>query len=157
MLECSRFPRAVVVAAVALLVLHEHAHGLQPGTHPVRSAVLPGVSVELLVEKPASPCRRWTWGAESDCPATALGDLRVHWDGRNVRVPRSAFADLGTPRQAHLRRAPGGFILALEGGAGARGYQAELRFRGGRLEARRVWSVDSPDDFWEETAYRDPG
>ena len=93
------------------------------------------------------------WGNENAAPEHAIAEVRVKHAGRDVAVPRSAYADLTNVRSASIEGAPNGFDLVINGGQSAASFVATLTFRNGALVKRTVASRLFPDNAYETTTY----
>lgn len=104
----------------------------------------------------AANCTGWRWGAESQCPPTALLGLNVFINGEQVFVPQSAFYDLGSPKEIELITGVSSLDVIVNGGIGASAYTATLRFSKTQLKRRKVAGKEFETTAWEETAYSFP-
>ena len=101
-------------------------------------------------------CDGWRWGAENECPKLALISLEVTVGDGSLFVPRSAFADLGTPHSAVLRKHGAEYELTIKGGDAATSYQAQIRFSRSQIRSRTVSSGEFPDSARERTTFSFP-
>lgn len=101
-------------------------------------------------------CAGWRWGSEGECPRLAIVGLAVAVDGEDIFVPRSAFADLGSPRSVTLRTRANSFDVIVEGGDAATSYTATLTFTQTALTRRKVFGNEFRQTAWDETKYSFP-
>lgn len=144
-------------AWLALAVSACGATALTSGRNEIKSEQLARILVHISVGPAAQEaCDGWRWGAENSCPRLAIMAIEVVDKGASIFVPRSAFADLGLPRSATLRKVSTGFELLVQGGDGATSYEATYRFSGSAIKTRRVASGEFPRSAWERTDYSFP-
>jgi hypothetical protein len=115
------------------------------------------VLIRVEITEPAKEgCANWRWGAEGNCPKRAIAGLEALVDGQEIFVPRSAFADLGSPRTVSVTPTRSGFELNIDGGDAGASYTAILEFRGCLLRSRRVEGKSFADSAWEKTRFSFP-
>lgn len=116
-----------------------------------------GVAIRAMVGPlNLSKCEGWRWGAEAECPKSALLDIAVNVDGDDVFVPRSAYADLGEPAIINLRGNKNSFYLDVKGGDAALAYVAVLHFSRGYIVGRKVFANEFKESAWETASYSFP-
>lgn len=117
--------------------------------------------LEVIVRAEVGPlkdmrCAGWRWGAENECPSSALLGLTVAVEGKQIFVPRSAFADLGWPTKVVLRTSTSSLDVVIKGGDAATAYTATLKFSRTELKRRRVAGGEFEKSTWEDTTYSFP-
>jgi len=113
------------------------------------------VSVSLTVRN-ATPCelaRSDYWGTAGGTPRTVVTRMLVTMGGDTVFVPFGAYGDLSEPLTVAVACSIGDFTITVVGGDAAGSYSATFVVSGLILKKRRVASLESPDDVWEETTY----
>lgn len=149
--------RYVLALLLGLASISSYAdEALRPGVSELRSGQRSGKPIIVRVNV-ASPslerCAGWRWGAEAECPRLAVIELEVRVGADNIFVPRSAFADLGSPNRISLMTRKSGFDIVVHGGDAANSYVARLRFSKLEIKSRRVESGEFRDSAWENTTF----
>jgi hypothetical protein len=101
-------------------------------------------------------CAGWRWGAENECPRSALVALTVSIGREQIFVPWNAYADLGTPVRIDLKPGSSSLDLVVKGGDAATAYTATLKFSPTRLKRRKVFGNEFKHTAWEEVTYSFP-
>jgi hypothetical protein len=151
--------RGILVALLVFFSGAAVAADLVLGRNDVATTSHPGKEVLIRVEiaEPAKAgCANWRWGAEGNCPITAIAGLEVLFGGEKIFVPRSAFSDLGSPRTISVASTRMGFELTLVGGDAGASYTAKWKFTDRRLKSRLVEGSAFPDSAWEKTRFSFP-
>jgi hypothetical protein len=133
--------------------------GLPTGVKELRATVFGKTEVVVRAEvgvPKASDCMGWRWGAESECPKTALVNVVIKVGGEEIFVPRSAFADLGTPSRINLKSSASSVNVIVAGGDAATAYTATLIFSRTELKRRKVFGKEFKQTAWEDTTYSFP-
>lgn len=92
------------------------------------------------------------WGSTDVPPKYLISSARVTVSGQEVEVPASAYADLGDASVLTLSSEGPDIRVHIEG-TGVSRWICEWKIKDGLLVSRRVWSIDLPDDAFEETSY----
>jgi hypothetical protein len=100
--------------------------------------------------------QRLALGAEGECRRLAIVSLQVVLGEETLFVPRSAFADLGSPSRISVKRHGRRFDIVVIGGDAATSYAAGLRFWNSGISSRRVESGEFNASGWEETTFASP-
>jgi hypothetical protein len=102
----------------------------------------------------------WSWGADQQCPRSAVSLLTVECESKSVFIPVSAYADLAAVSSVKLLQASHGFKLEIRGGDAASSYNAVLEFVWNQktslaqLRRRVVRNNEFPDEAYEATDYK---
>lgn len=118
-----------------------------------RSEVLVRAEVGRVTD---SRCAGWRWGAENECPHSVLVGLAVSVGLDQIFVPRSAFADLGSPTRIDVKPGPSSFDVIVVGGDAATAYTATLKFSRTELKRRKIFGNEFKQTAWEDTTYSFP-
>ena len=127
--------------------------------HNKFSTTVAGKSIQLDLEvgpPPPTGCVHWRWGAEADCPKSAVVALTVIYRNTSLFVSRSAFADLGAPSKLVVKPSRIGFRIEIAGGDAATSYVAVLEFVGDELRQRRVVNPSFANTAYEVTRFSYP-
>jgi hypothetical protein len=146
---------AIVILATASNFSHS-ADLLRPGSNAFSASLATGTIVSVRVDvttPPAQLCEGWRWGAEAECPNLSIGGMQVHIASSSIFVPRSAFADLGSPIDITIVNRRKGFDVIIRGGDAATSYIATLQFSNRLIEKRRVESGEFGKLAWENTIF----
>ena len=110
-------------------------------------------TIELPDGYPYSKAYRWG-GDEVSPPKRIIETLEVVRKNHTVRIPLSAFVDLGNPRIIELVKLPShGYRLIIRGGDAAGSYTACLDFRSDEIVQRKVTNSEFPKEVWEKTVF----
>jgi hypothetical protein len=102
------------------------------------------------------PRRRLNNCTYSRFPCSITDDLQIFVAGREVLIPRSAFADLGDINRGRLTRLKSGqFALHLDGGDASEGYEVTIVFDQKRVLNRTITDGES-QQVTERTVYFKP-
>jgi hypothetical protein len=82
-----------------------------------------------------------------------ISSVEISVGGVNIRVPRSAYADLIDPRQAKVEFKGTAGAVSINGGDGAEAYLVRIFFDRKRVNRRTLSSALMPDKPTEETRY----
>jgi hypothetical protein len=82
-----------------------------------------------------------------------ISSVEINVGGVNIRVPRSAYADLIDPRQAKVEFKGAAGAVSIDGGDGAEAYLVRIFFDGKRVYRRTLSSALMPSKPAEETRY----
>ena len=104
----------------------------------------------MLIDTPSWPTA--IWGAEGTTPKTITSGLRVRCKDRAVKVPTTAFADLGNPLRISVELVERGYDVIINGAQGPLAYVARLHIEDHAIVARDVVSVMLPG-VAEHTSY----
>jgi hypothetical protein len=120
----------------------------------------PSDSISVVVETTEPPSgfafsKSYEWGGdEATPPRRIISIITVTRNGKNLFIPLSAFADLGSPRGMSLQRLSSrSFRITITGGDAAGSYNAMLDFKNGEIVQRRVVSGEFPREVWGKTTY----
>jgi hypothetical protein len=152
--------RTIAVAALFLLSTVAYADTtLALGVNEIRARAFDGVEVvvKATVAPPSSnQCVGWRWGAEDECPKFAIVGLDVAIGGERIFIPRSAFADIGSPTRWLLKRKGNSLELSITGGDAATAFTSTWKFTKNHLKVRKTHGSEFRRDAWEEIRYSFP-
>lgn len=124
------------------------------------SSVVGKIKIEVVFQTSITPAsnnehenRRFVQCTYSRIPCSLTDSIRVSIDGKEIFIPRSAFADLGDISTAELAMSNGRLILTIKGGDASESYIAKLLFNNDRLSERRLYSGEDPEHPLEVSRY----
>lgn len=100
--------------------------------------------------------KNWSWGADGKNPVKSVSGMNLHFKGKEIYVPISAFIDLGEPEILEITRSNNNLIVKIYGGQSSASYKAVLIFDSKHIKQRTVCSAEFPNESCEKTKYLFP-
>ena len=142
-----------VVSGLFALSLAAPTRQLPPHTKKFR---FQGIVLRVTIAAQDVPAHPWRgyWGAVEGPGKNVISAIdRARRDGVRYSIPRSAYADLADVNRVVGRAHGKLYLIEIQGGDAADGYDARLTFKGGDLIRRSVASGEFPREHREDTVY----
>lgn len=88
-------------------------------------------------------------------PCRGVERLQIVVNGRDLFVPVSSFFDLSDLRDGKIVISGNEAVLSLKGGDASESYQVNIKFNGGRVISRALFSMLTPGEPLQETTYHE--
>ena len=98
----------------------------------------------------AKPDDGSTWGIDGGYPLHVIKTFFFSLNGKEIFIPRKLSSDICDLQRASIQEINGQVILTIKGGDAAGSFNAEFKFKNGRLVERLIRMGEFPEEVWEK-------